>query len=394
MVLCYYFVYFIGELKMKANTVYQKISTASIAIITVMAFVLSIGFLIFLGKEANKENVESFSNYLKANQVTLYWDQKDDKLLIKKNNVELNQIKDFKWIDHIEYNKSKQSNTQYLVIAYNENYYKNKINNLLFGSPLKDEFSEIKVIINNIDDIELTTSTYLKDIYTQYYPYTVNICDTNSSLYLKVNPMLCDTATHLNLTVNTVKRNFEIKINYYKEWDGIVNHFMTFSKTPLENKLKTYKEASTQIESKYLTQLDKLNINGIYPPHTIIVKDKKMKTVLNLETELMIIRDLKQDYIEKNVKKTAVYTAFKNDNISKEIPYILQNLDPDKDLYNKIKIIKMETEPKIEKENKQTVIIDNTAETSNEKNDPDLAKDKVTTSPLEIKAADKEKTAN
>lgn len=88
--------------------------------------------LAFLGKEANKENITAFKNYLEKEGVVVVWNEKDDKLTIKHNNIELNQIKDFKLIKSLSYLPTDNNSMKFSFEGVDDIQ-----NKLLFGDPLK-----------------------------------------------------------------------------------------------------------------------------------------------------------------------------------------------------------------------------------------------------------------
>lgn len=288
---------------------------------------LSVGFWLFLGKEANKENITAFKNYLEKEGVVVVWNEKDDKLTIKHNNIELNQIKDFKLIKSLSYLPTDNNSMKFSFEGVDDIQ-----NKLLFGDPLKNELTELKVIVNNIDNEQTITHKELASVYEKYYPYKITLCDMDSYIYLNKKEIVCPDSNHINLVIDTMSKSYTMQINYYKEWGGIVARYLTYSTAGMENKLADFKVTSTKIKDKFGDDLAKLKITKIEGNKIFINGDIK-KTIRPLDTEFLAIIDDKKDYIERDVGEVYYYVAFTKNNAVDDFNYIitqLQNKDANK----------------------------------------------------------------
>lgn len=300
-----------------------SVSFVVFVIAVLLSIVLSLGVFVFAGKQNNNDNIESFSNYLKVNNVSLSWNDKDRDLTISRNNATIRNVKDFKWIRSLDMVNGK------LIIALNDDGFNKQINNLLYGTPLRSEFDEIKVIVNNLEDISITTEKAVSDLYTQYYPYTIKICDIDNDLYLFESSKVCDGTTHLTLVIDTFNKKSIINIDYYKEWDNIVDRFMVYNKMSLETKLKLFRDESTKVKSTYEKAISKIKLNKIINANTLMIGGVVKKTKETLNTQLLVIEDKKEDYIEKNIGETNYFVSFDKNQIETDINYIISTLSPD-----------------------------------------------------------------
>lgn len=298
----------------------SKISNIAFCLLFIITVCLSVGFWLFLGKEANKENILAFKSYLEKEGVEVVWSDKDDKLTIKHNNIELNQINDFKLIKSLSYLPTENQSMKFSFEGVDDIQ-----NKLLFGDPLKNEFTEIKVIVNNLDNEETVTHKELGLIYEKYYPYKITLCDMDSYIYLNNQETVCPDSNHINLVVDTVSKSYTMKINYYKEWGGIVARYLTYSTAGMENKLADFKAASTNIKEKFGDDLEKLKITKI-DGNKISVNGDIKKTIRPLDTEFLAIIDDKKDYIERDVGEVYYYVAFTKNNAVDDFNYIISQL--------------------------------------------------------------------
>jgi hypothetical protein len=305
---------------MSWNNIKSKISNIAFSVLFLMTICLSVGFWLFLGNDSNKENIAAFKSYLEKEGVEVVWNEKDDKLTIKHNNIELNQIKDFKLIKSLSYlpidNHSMKFNFEGVDDIQNK---------LLFGEPLKAELTDIKVIVNNMDNEETITHKELASIYEKYYPYKITLCDMDSYIYLNNKEIVCPDSNHINLVIDTVSKSYTMQINYYKEWGGIVARYLTYSTAGMENKLADFKVTSTMIKEKFSDDLTKLKITKIEGNKIFINGDIK-KTIRPLDTEFLAIVDDKKDYIEHDVGEVYYYVAFTKDNAVDDFNYIIHQL--------------------------------------------------------------------
>lgn len=286
---------------------------------------LSVGFWMFLGNQANKENIESFKNYLVKEGVEIVWTDKDNKLSIKHNNIELNQIKDFKLMKSISYLPNETNTMKFSLEGVDDIQ-----NKLLFGDSLKNEFTQIKVIVNNMENEELITQKELASLYEKYYPYQITLCDMDSYIYLNKQDIKCPESNHIDLVIDTVSKSYTMKINYYKDWGGIAARYLTYSTAGMENKLADFKVVSTAIKEQFGDDIEKLKIEKIQG-NKIIVNGSVKKTIRHLDTEFLAIVDDKNDYIEKDVGEVYYYVAFNKNNAVDDFNYIINQLQ-NKDL--------------------------------------------------------------
>lgn len=290
-----------------------------------MTVCLSVGFWMFLGNQANKENIESFKNYLVKEGVEIVWTDKDNKLSIKHNNIELNQIKDFKLMKSISYLPNETNTMKFSLEGVDDIQ-----NKLLFGDSLKNEFTQIKVIVNNMENEELITQKELASLYEKYYPYQITLCDMDSYIYLNKQDIKCPESNHIDLVIDTVSKSYTMKINYYKDWGGIAARYLTYSTAGMENKLADFKVVSTAIKEQFGDDIEKLKIEKIQG-NKIIVNGSVKKTIRHLDTEFLAIVDDKNDYIEKDVGEVYYYVAFNKNNAVNDFNYIINQLQ-NKDL--------------------------------------------------------------
>lgn len=286
---------------------------------------LSVGFWMFLGNQANKENIESFKNYLVKEGVEIVWTDKDNKLSIKHNNIELNQIKDFKLMKSISYLPNETNTMKFSFEGVDDIQ-----NKLLFGDSLKNEFTEIKVIVNNMENEELITQKELASLYEKYYPYQITLCDMDSYIYLNKQDIKCPESNHIDLVIDTVSKSYTMKINYYKDWGGIAARYLTYSTAGMENKLADFKVVSTAIKEQFGDDIEKLKIEKIQG-NKIIINGSIKKTIRPLDTEFLAIVDDKKDYIEKDIGEVYYYVAFNKNNAVDDFNYIINQLQ-NKDL--------------------------------------------------------------
>ena len=312
---------------MSWNNIKSKISNIAFSVLFLMTLCLSVGFWLFLGNDSNKENIAAFKSYLEKEGVEVVWNEKDDKLTIKHNNIELNQIKDFKLIKSLSYLPTDNH-----LIKFNFEGVDDIQNKLLFGEPLKAELTAIKVIVNNMDNEETITHKELASIYEKYYPYKITLCDMDSYIYLNNKEIVCPDSNHINLVIDTVSKSYTMQINYYKEWGGIVARYLTYSTAGMENKLADFKVTSTNIKEKFGDDLAKLKITKI-EGNKIFINGNIKKTIRPLDTEFLAIVDDKKDYIERDVGEVYYYVAFTKNNAADDFNYIinqLQNKDASK----------------------------------------------------------------
>lgn len=305
---------------MSWNNTKSRISNFAFSLLFIITLGLSIGFWMFLGKEAIKENVENFKNYLVKEGIELSWSEQDDKLFIKHNNIELNQIKDFKLIKSISYRPSETTGMKFSFESVDD-----IINKLMFGDPLKEEFSQIKVIVNNMDNEELITHKELASIYEQYHPYKILLCEMDSYIYLNEKNISCPESNHINLNIDTTKQSYTMKINYYKDWGGIASRYLTYSKGGMENKLADFKIASREVKDKFGDDILKLKIEKIQG-RTITINGDIKKTIRPLNSEFLLMVDDNKDYIEKDVGEAHYYVAFSTNTILDDFSYIIAQL--------------------------------------------------------------------
>lgn len=305
---------------MSWNNTKSRISSFAFSLLFIITLGLSIGFWMFLGKEAIKENVDNFKNYLVKEGIELSWSEQDDKLSIKHNNIELNQIKDFKLIKSISFKPSETAGMKFSFESVD-----NIVNKLLFGDPLKEEFSQIKVIVNNMDNEELITHKELASIYEQYYPYKILLCEMDSYIYLNEKNIACPESNHINLNIDTTHQSYTMKINYYKDWGGIASRYLTYSKGGMENKLADFKIASREVKEKFGDDILKLKIENIQD-RTITINGEMKKTIKPLNTEFLLMVDNNKDYIEKDVGEAHYYVAFSKNTALDDFAYIIEQL--------------------------------------------------------------------
>lgn len=308
------------EVKMSWNNIKSKISNIAFSLLFVMTVGLSIGFWMFLGNQSNKENIETFKNYLSKEGITVSWSDKDNKLSIKHNNLELNQIKDFKLIKSLSYVPSETNGTKFTFEGIDDIQ-----NKLLFGDPLKNELTQIKVIVNNMENEELITHKELTSIYEKFYPYQITVCDMDSYLSLNRQEVVCPESNHINLVIDTVSKSYTMNINYYKDWGGIAARYLTYSMGGMENKLADFKVTANQIKDKFGDDLAKLKIEKI-DGNKIFVNSMVKKTIRPLETEFLAIVDDKKDYIERDIGEVYYYVAFTKNNAIDDFNYIITQL--------------------------------------------------------------------
>jgi hypothetical protein len=310
---------------MSWNNIKSKISNIAFSLLFIMTVCLSVGFWMFLGNQANKENIEAFKNYLVKEGVEIVWTDKDNKLSIKHKNIELNQIKDFELMKSISYLPNDTNTMKFSFEGVDDIQ-----NKLLFGDPLKNEFTQIKVIVNNMENEELITHKELSSLYEKYYPYQITLCDMDSYIYLNKQDIKCPESNHIDLVIDTVSKSYTMKINYYKDWGGIAARYLTYSTAGMENKLADFKVVSTAIKEQFGDDIEKLKIEKIQG-NKIIINGSVKKTIRPLDTEFLAIVDDKKDYIEKDVGEVYYYVAFNKNNAVDDFDYIINQLQ-NKDL--------------------------------------------------------------
>jgi hypothetical protein len=310
---------------MSWNNIKSKISNIAFSLLFIMTVCLSVGFWMFLGNQANKENLEAFKNYLVKEGIEIVWTDKDNKLSIKHNNIELNQIKDFQLMKSISYLPNDTNTMKFSFEGVDDIQ-----NKLLFGDPLKNEFTQIKVIVNNMENEELITHKELSSLYEKYYPYQITLCDMDSYIYLNKQDIKCPESNHIDLVIDTVSKSYTMKINYYKDWGGIAARYLTYSTAGMENKLADFKVVSTAIKEQFGDDIEKLKIEKIQG-NKIIINGSVKKTIRPLDTEFLAIVDDKKDYIEKDVGEVYYYVAFNKNNAVDDFDYIINQLQ-NKDL--------------------------------------------------------------
>jgi hypothetical protein len=310
---------------MSWNNIKSKISNIAFSLLFIMTVCLSVGFWMFLGNQANKENIEAFKNYLVKEGVEIVWTDKDNKLSIKHKNIELNQIKDFELMKSISYLPNDTNTMKFSFEDVDDIQ-----NKLLFGDPLKNEFTQIKVIVNNMENEELITHKELSSLYEKYYPYQITLCDMDSYIYLNKQDIKCPESNHIDLVIDTVSKSYTMKINYYKDWGGIAARYLTYSTAGMENKLADFKVVSTAIKEQFGDDIEKLKIEKIQG-NKIIINGSVKKTIRPLDTEFLAIVDDKKDYIEKDVGEVYYYVAFNKNNAVDDFDYIINQLQ-NKDL--------------------------------------------------------------
>lgn len=305
---------------MSWNNVKSKISNIAFSLLFIMTVCLSVGFWMFLGNQANKENIEAFKNYLVKEGIEIVWTDKDNKLSIKHNNIELNQIKDFQLMKSISYLPNEMN-----VMKFSFDGVDDVQNKLLFGDPLKNELSQIKVIVNNMDNEALITQKELSSIYEKYYPYQITVCDMDSYLYLNKKEITCPENNHINLVIDTVNKSYTMKINYYKDWGGIAARYLTYSTTGMDSKLADFKVVSNAIKEQFGDNIVKLKIEKI-EGNKIFINGLVKKTIRHLNTEFLAIIDDRKDYIEKDVGEVYYYVSFTKNNAVTDFNYIFNQL--------------------------------------------------------------------
>ncbi len=297
----------------------RKMESIGIPILFIMTLILGFSLVFYLG---NDNQAKPLENYIKDNRLSVNFDEKTDKLEIVKNNIKWNQIKNFTYIKHIRTANDSVS------VELSDNLFSKAYNYMMFGYPLKNEIAFIKVSINNIDNINVTTNQYLQKYYDEFYPYNVVLCGTNSNMFLKVKTTECEPNSRVIININTIARSHDTTIDYYPEWDGVAERFMIYNKVGIQNKLSEYSKANELVQTQYLSQLNKFKIDGIYPPNIVIVDGKFMKTTRTIKSELMIVKERNEDYIESNISKTAVYVNYNNQNdLIEDINYVLNVFD-------------------------------------------------------------------
>jgi hypothetical protein len=308
------------EVKMMYDDVKRKVVNIAFCILFGITICLSVGFWIFLGSEANKENIEAFKNYLAKEGIEITWSDKDDKLSIKHNNIELNQIKDFKLMKSLSYVPNEMNTMRFLFEGVDDIQDK-----LFFGNALKNEFTQIKVMVNNMENEALITHKELTSIYEKFYPYQITVCDMDSYLYLNKKEITCPESNHIDLVIDTVSKSYTMNINYYKDWGGIAARYLTYSMGGMENKLADFKVTANQIKDKFGDDLAKLKIEKI-DGKQIFVNGMVKKTIRPLETEFLAIVDDKKDYIERDIGEVYYYVAFTKNNAIDDFYYIITQL--------------------------------------------------------------------
>lgn len=310
---------------MSWNNIKSKISNIAFSLLFIMTVCLSVGFWMFLGNQANKENIEAFKNYLVKEGIEIVWTDKDNKLSIKHNNIELNQIKDFQLMKSISYLPNETNTMKFSFEGVDAIQ-----NKLLFGDPLKNEFTQIKVIVNNMENEELITHKELASLYEKYYPYQITLCDMDSYIYLNKQNIKCPESNHIDLVIDTVSKSYTMKINYYKDWGGIAARYLTYSTAGMENKLADFKVVATAIKEQFGDDIEQLKIEKIQG-NKIIINGSVKKTIRPLDTEFLAIVDDKKDYIEKDVGEVYYYVAFNKNKAVDDFNYIINQLQ-NKDL--------------------------------------------------------------
>ncbi len=292
-------------------------------IFIIIFFIIIISSIFFyLGSD---EQVENFSLNMEQNNVIVFWDKKDNKLLMKKDNIEYNQIKDFSYIKNI-----KTIDGSVIVKITNSKF--NKIKDMLmFGNLLKEELSYIKVTANNMDNIKITTERTLKEYYEKFYPYKLKICDTKSYMYLKNNKNECGKDSHLTLDIDTQKKIYTIKIDYYKDWDSIAERFLNYSKTAMKNEIEKYNNENKIINKKYIMRLKEIGLSGVYYPNILIINNKEMKTKRELSFEMLNVSDKEHEYIEKDLIEDKYYFYFDNNKkLYEDLEYLNEKIKENK----------------------------------------------------------------
>lgn len=338
----------------------RKIESVGIPILFIMTLILGFSLVFYLG---NDNQTKPLENYIKDNLLTVNLDEKSHKLEIIKRNIKWTQIKDFSYI------KSIRTANDSVSVELNDNLFNKVYNYMMFGYPLKNEIAFIKVSINNIDNINLTTNDYLQKYYDQFYPYNVVLCGTNSNIYLKTKQNECEANTRVIININTTYRTHRTIIEYYPDWDGLAERFMTYNKVTIQNKLNELQAADKLIETEYLNQLNKYKIEGIYPPNIVIVNGEEMKTTKTIKSEMTIVKEKNEDYIEPNVGKTFIYTNFNNkDDLIEDINYILNVFNKKQqmaDVEKQKKIVKIEENKVIEIDKTPETIVEQDTTKSN-----------------------------
>lgn len=297
----------------------RKMETIGLPLVFIITIVLSFSLMFYLGHE---NSIKPFESYMKENHVTINWNEKDDKLMMKKGNVTFNQIKDFSYIKTIKTTDTGVS------VELNDTIFNKLYNYIMFGYPLKDELATIKVISNNMDDINITTQEFLTSYYKDFYPYNVTLCGIGNYINLRKSLTNCEKDSRVILNIDSKRKTNNILLDYYQDWDGVASRFMTYNKNGILNKIEEFKIESQKVKENHLDNLNRLKITEIYPPNIVVINGKHMKTKRNLTSELIIIADNKKEYIEKDLLEENIYINYENkDKFYEDINYILKVVD-------------------------------------------------------------------
>lgn len=336
----------------------RKMETIGLPLVFIITIILSFSLMFYLGHE---NSIKPFESYMEENHVTVNWNEKDDKLMMKKGNVAFNQIKDFSYIKTIKTTESGVS------IELNDTIFNKLYNYIMFGYPLKDELASIKVISNNMDDISITTQEFLTSYYKDFYPYNVTLCGVSNYINIRKSLTSCEKDSRVILNIDSKRKINNIVLDYYQDWDGVASRFMTYNKNGILNKIEEFKTESQKVKENYLDDLNRLKIKEIYPPNIVIINGIHMKTKRPLTSELIIIADNKKEYIEKDLIEENIYINYENkDKFYEDINYIIKAVEDNLGKNKKLEKPKDSKINKIIKETKSVDITNDVLKTSDE----------------------------
>lgn len=303
--------------------IFKNSSTYINTILFFLVFAVIFIYTIFLGSVASDNYFRSFTSYMKKDGVSeLKYDNSTNILEIKRNGIKLITKKEFKLISQIKQN----DNDQYFFLFLKDDFFNKNLNALTQGDILKKELSELKVLFNKMEDLEITNKIKLEEYYGKLYPYNVNTCDFNYEVSLFEKSLNCQVETNIMLHINSVNKTYELVIDNYSDWDLIFKNYIDFNSNKIFDKIKEYKETSLTYNNKSF--FDNSGIVKIIDKNNIIYKDGSIKkTTKDINTEMLILRESNKEYIENIEDKSILYLKYKTiKSLDNDLDYIKEQL--------------------------------------------------------------------
>ena len=296
----------------------MKILNIVFLIITIC---MALTFLKFIGANNSEEYFKSFSTYIKKEGLNeIYYDKEHKSLEIKKNNIKVIVRKEFDLISQIYIKEDV------LYFEKDNDLIARWINDFTYGSKLKEDLSAIKIIANQIEEVEINNKIQIESYFTKFYPYYVDFCDFTYNISLFNKDSKCPFENNVRLKINTVDKDYELVIDNYADWSLIFKNYINFSDKKVEEEVNKFKETAKAYNGKFY--IENSGIISIIDKDNILYSNGILKkTKKDITTEVLVIKKDNKEYIEDLRDETVSYLKYKDiDSFNDDLKYIIDNL--------------------------------------------------------------------